>query len=190
MRYPFQLLFLLAILTVGGTLRAQGTPDDTSRTAVARGQFDSVDVSGRELSQRLSFSVGLNFGLTSGMGVSVGAIFPFRLETQLNFFVISMGGYFHYNVGLEGRYNMIRKDGWQLYALLGMSYYSSELRDDKEAEQRPGNRVANPFRIGPGIGYGWFASEQFVVTVSGAITVFPTTGEVLPLPQLGLAFVF
>ncbi len=184
-------LWIVFALISSLPLLAQGSSADSMRTTPPPPrQFDSTVVTGRELSQKLSFSVGLNLGLTSGAGVSVGAILPFRVEAQVNFFAISIGGYFHYNVGVEGRYNMIRKEDWQLYALLGLSYYSSELRDDKEAEEKPGNRIANPFRLGPGIGYGFFASEQFVITVSGAITVFPTTGEVLPLPQVGMGFVF
>lgn len=189
MRRVSTLALLLSIVAPCASLMAQ--TDTTERpTRPAPSQFDSGSVTGREIAQKLSFFLGLNLGLTSGAGIGVGAMFPFRVETHLNFFVISLGGYFHYNIGAEGRYDLIRKKDWQLYALFGLSYYSSELRDDKEAEERPGNRIANPFRLGAGIGYGFFAGDQFVISISGALTYFPTTSEVLPVPQLGMGFVF
>lgn len=192
MRRILLLALTLTILTPALSLMAQGTPGDSTNipTRPAPTQFDSGSVTGKEIAQKLSFFLGLNVGLTSGAGIDVGAMFPVGVETHANFFAISIGGYFHYNVGVEGRYDLIRKKDWQLYALLGMSYYSSELRDDKEAEEKPGNRVANPFRLGTGIGYGFYAGDQFIISLSGALTVFPTTGEVLPIPQLSMGFVF
>lgn len=189
MRRVLALALLLSIMAPCALLMAQGDSAKPSPQPTPS-RFDSGSVTGREIAQKLSFFLGLNVGLTSGAGIGVGAMFPFGLETHLNFFAISIGGYFHYNIGAEGRYDLIRKKDWQLYALLGMSYYSSELRDDKEAEEKPGNRVANPFRLGTGIGYGFFAGDQFVISISGALTVFPTTGEVLPIPQLSMGFVF
>ena len=89
-------------------------------------------------------------------------------------------------IGAEAQYSFIRKPDWRLYSLLGMGFYTSTSSDSA----KPGNRIANPFRLGLGLGYEWFASDQFVVSLAGALTYFPNTSEFLPTPEVGLFWYF
>jgi hypothetical protein len=135
---------------------------------------------------RQSFGVGLNAGLVSGAGLAGRATFPGGFVTQAAFFVMTVGQWTHFNIGGEAQYSFIRKPDWRLYSLLGMGFYSSTTNDTT----RPGNRIANPFRLGLGLGYEYFASDQFVISLSGALTYFPNTSEFLPTPEVGMFWYF
>jgi hypothetical protein len=132
------------------------------------------------------FAIGLNAGLLSGAGLSARASFPGGLTGQTTFFVMTFGQYLHFNIGGEIQYAFDRGANGRLYSLLGFGYYDSH----SDKPEKPGNRIANPFRTGIGIGYEWFTSEKVVVSLSGAITYFPSTGEVYPLPELGFFYYF
>lgn len=134
-----------------------------------------------------AYGVGLNVGLLSGAGLSGRATFPGGFSAQLAFFVMTLGDYLHFNVGGEAQYGLIRKNDNRLYALLGMGLYSSTLKSDTTDR---GNVIANPFRVGLGLGYEYFTSQNFVIAISGAITYFPTTSEVYPLPEIGFFWYF
>lgn len=143
-------------------------------------------VGGEDFYRNPSYGVGLNVGLVSGAGLSGRATFPGGFAAQASFFIMTLGQWTHFNIGGEAEYAFIRKNDWRLYSLLGMGFYSSRTDDTT----RPGNRIANPFRIGLGLGYEWFAGEQFVIALSGALTYFPTTSEFYPTPQAGFFFYF
>jgi len=133
-----------------------------------------------------SYGVGLMAGLISGAGISGRATFPGGFAAQATFFVMTAGQWTHFNVGGEAQYAFIRQTDWRLYSLLGAGIYSSVTDDTL----RPGNRIANPFRLGLGIGYEKFLGPQFVFSIAGALTYFPSTGEVLPTPEAGFYFYF
>lgn len=143
-------------------------------------------LNGEDFYHRQSFGIGVNAGLVSGAGLSGRATFPGGFITQASFFVMTFGQWTHFNIGGEAQYSFIRKPDWRLYSLLGMGFYSSTTSDSA----RPGNRIANPFRLGLGLGYEWFASDQFVVSIGGALTYFPNTSEFLPTPEVGLYWYF
>ncbi len=132
------------------------------------------------------FAVGLNAGLLSGAGIGARMSFPGGLAAQTSFFATSFGDYFHFNIGGEVQYAFDRNADGRLYSLLGVGFYSSRSDD----ETKPGNRIANPFRAGLGVGYEWFTTRSLVVSISGALTYFPSTGEVYPLPELGMYYYF
>jgi len=165
--------FMMFLLCIGSGLHAQ-TPDTT------------VTGTGSDFYRTTAFGIGLNVGLVSGAGLSGRGTFPGGFIVQGSFFVITLGEWTHFNIGAEAQYSMIRNPDWRLYSLLGMGYYNSTTDDTA----RPGNRIANPFRTGLGIGYEWFAGDQFVISIAGALTYFPSTGEFLPTPEAGLFFYF
>lgn len=172
---------VLLVLAAASRLAAQAagtTPesDDLSDT-LTRSSFY----------RRISYGVGMNASLYSGAGLSGRVMFPQGVGAQLSFFAISIGGYTHFNVGAEGQYSFIRKRDHRLYGVLGMSLYSSVERDDTTDR---GNVVANPFRLGLGVGYEWFPGEDFAMHIAGALTYFPETKEFLPIPGIGFHFYF
>ena len=168
------LLFLFCVVS---GLRAQ----TTTPPAPAPGAV--VD---EEFYYQPAFGIGLNVGLVSGAGISGRGTFPGGFVAQGTFFVMTLSDWTHFNIGGEVQYSLIRNPDWRLYSLLGMGYYSSTTDDTT----KPGNQIANPFRTGLGIGYEWFVGRQFVVSIAGALTYFPKTGEVLPIPEIGFFFYF
>jgi hypothetical protein len=91
----------------------------------------------------------------------------------------------HFNIGGEVQYAFSRSDAGRLYSLLGMGFYGTWAEDTAR-----GNVIANPFRIGIGIGYEYFTSPNFVISFAGAITYFPNTSEFFPLPEVGFFYYF
>ena len=170
---------LLLLCCVASGLRAQ-TP-----TPEAPAPGPATDPEG-DFYRTTAYGIGLNVGLVTGAGISGRGTFPGGFVAQGTFFVMTLGDWTHFNVGGEVQYSFIRNPDWRLYSLLGMGVYSSTTDDTT----KPGNRIANPFRTGLGIGYEWFAGDQFVVSIAGALTYFPTTGEVLPTPEVGFFFYF
>lgn len=141
---------------------------------------------GEDLYNNTYFAIGANAGLLSGTGLAARVSFPGGFTSQAAFFVMTFGQYTHFNIGGEIQYAFDRGSSGRLYSMLGLGFYSST----SDKPEKPGNRIANPFRTGLGIGYEWFTSEKVVVSLSGAITYFPSTGEVYPLPELGLFYYF
>ncbi len=178
------LILVVGSILTGSLLFAQPT------TGTPTGQEDpppDAPVAGQHYFEGTpSYAAGLNFGLISGTGLSGRFVHPIGVTLQLTFALMSVGDYFHANVGIEGQYGLIRNRNERFYALIGGGLYSSTTSDTT----RPGNRIANPFRFGFGFGYEYFLSRQFVFSFAGALTVFPTTGEVIPTPEVGFYFYF
>jgi hypothetical protein len=171
-------VLLLFIIGIMGYARL-GAQTSTPITAT-----DSLNV--QDYYRKPSYGIGLMVGLISGAGLSGRATFPGGFAAQSTFFVMTLGKWTHFNIGAEGQYAFIRQNDWRLYSLLGLGYYSSHTSDTAY----PGNRIANPFRLGLGIGYETFIGQQFVFSIAGALTYFPTTGEVFPTPEAGFYFYF
>lgn len=132
------------------------------------------------------FGAGLNAGLLSGAGLSGRYVYEKGFVFGGTFFAITAGDWFHYNLGAEVQYSFVREQDNRFYAILGLGYYSSTTED----AAFPGNRIANPFRMGVGIGYEWFLNRRFALSPSLSITYFPTTSQVIPIPQVGLFMYF
>jgi hypothetical protein len=168
---------LLVIALSSLSLQAQTAPADTMGTV------------GMDFKNNTYFAVGANIGLLSGAGLAARASFPGGLAAQLAFLPISVPGATyttHFNIGAEVQYGFNRTASGRLYSLLGMGYYGTWSDDST----KPGNVIANPFRIGIGLGYEYFTSPNFVIALSGAITYFPNTSEFFPLPEIGFFYYF
>jgi hypothetical protein len=182
--FTLLLLLLVGIVLSSPQLSAQTDPSTPPRVVEPRP--DTAVAAQNYFEGKPSYAAGLNFGLISGAGLSGRFHHPVGVELQLTFALLSVGSYFHTNVGIEGQYGFIRNRDERFYALLGGGLYSSTSSDTT----LPGNRIANPFRFGFGFGYEYFLSRQFVMSLSGALSVFPSTGEVLPTPEIGFFFYF
>ncbi|MBL7988725.1 MAG: hypothetical protein JNJ94_11740 [Chlorobi bacterium] len=162
---------LLFVLNAAATAQ----PDTTSATALT-----IPSASGEK------YAIGGNIGLLSGAGISGQVFLTPRVSVQPTFFVITLGDYFHFNMGGEIQYHFTRDREGGVYSLLGAGYYHSTTSDTS----KPGNRVANPFRFGLGLGYEWFTSRNFAFSIAAAIHYFPYTSEFLPLPEFGMYYYF
>jgi hypothetical protein len=151
---------------------------------------DTMSTVGEDFLRNPYYAVGMNFGLLSGTGLAARASWPGGLAGQVAFFAVSVPGEkysTHFNIGGELQYSFNRNRSGRLYSLLGVGYYDTGYQDTTYGD---GNAVANPFRIGLGIGYEYFTSPNFVISLSGAITFFPTTGEWFPIPEVGFFYYF
>lgn len=147
---------------------------------------DTVAVDQDFYREKVAYGIGLQVGLLSGAGLNARVTTPTGLAAQISGFVMTFGDYFHANIGGEIQYGFVRHRDTRFYALLGAGFYTSTTDDTT----KPGNRIANPFRFGLGIGYEWFASPNVAFDIAGAIHVFPNTGEVYPLPKAGFTVYF
>jgi hypothetical protein len=180
------------VFLVGTAVQAQPTGTPTTSTPAsptpAPAKSEPIDTThGLALYYRdYTFGVGLNAGLFSGAGLSGRFLMPQGLAFQLSFFVISVGQWTHFNIGGEAQYSFARRDDWRLYSVLGMGYYTSTTSDTAF----PGNRIAEPFRLGLGVGYEWFVGEQFTLDGALALTYFASTSKFLPTPRFAMHFYF
>ncbi len=130
------------------------------------------------------FAIGLNLSRVTGTGVGGRLSLPKGVIVQLAAFVITIGDYTHFNIGGEAQYAFVRNSEGRFYALLGTGYYFSAHKD------RDGNVINDPFALSLGVGYEWFLSSHIAWNLAGAISYFPATSKVYPLPEMGLYFYF
>lgn len=157
-------------------ITALGQPDTTAPASYRTSASES----------NIKYAIGGNIGLLSGAGISGRIFLQQKLSIQPTFFVITLGDYFHFNMGGEAQYHFDRDSEGGLYGLAGAGYYHSTTSDTA----KPGNRVANPFRFGLGLGYEWFTSQKFAFSAAVAIHYFPYTSQFLPLPEFGMYYYF
>jgi hypothetical protein len=151
---------------------------------------DTMSTVGDDFRRNTYYAIGLNVGLVSGAGLAGRASFPNGLAAQMAFFALSVPGDkygTHFNIGGELQYSFSSNNSGRVYSLLGLGYYDTSYQDTAFGD---GNAVANPFRIGLGIGYEWFTTRNFVIALSLPITYFPTTSEFFPVPQVGFFYYF
>ena len=109
-----------------------------------------------------------------------------RYTVQLSTFILALSSLTHFNVGVEGQYAFTQGEVGRLYGLLGTGYYLTTKSDST----KPGNRIADPFRIGLGVGGDLLVAKNFAFDGSLAFHWFTNTGKVLPLPTLGFHYYF
>lgn len=169
----FLLLFMLAV--VPATLAAQpgtsSTPDEPVTTSESVAPY---------------YGIGLYGSLLSGAGLSGRMVLADRFTIQLTTFVFANSSLTHFNAGLEGQYNFAKGSVGRLYGLGGFGYYLSTSSDSL----KPGNRVAEPFRTGLGVGGDLLLADNFAVDGALAFHWFVATGKVLPLPTFGFHYYF
>ena len=132
------------------------------------------------------YAIGLQGSLLSGAGLSGRVVLQDRYTIQLSTFIIALSDLTHFNVGLEGQYTFTQGGTGRLYGLVGGGYYLTTRSDTA----RPGNRIAEPVRVGLGVGGDILASKNFAFDGSLAFHWFVATGKVLPLPTVGFHYYF
>lgn len=145
---------------------------------------------GDDFYQSTYFAIGANLGFTSGCGLSGRVSVPGGFSVQATGFIITAFDYLHFNMGLEAQYAFDRNDNGRLYGLLGFGYFDSARQDS--AAKYPGNRIAEPVRIGLGPGYEWFLSKRSVLSISLPISILlgGDKTKVFPIPQIGFFYYF
>lgn len=162
-----------ALLVLPASLYAQGGPSP-ERPGIEPAESD------------VYYGIGLNASLLSGAGISGRAIFSQDYAIQLTTFLLALGNLTHFNIGLEGQYTFTQGSAGRLYGLVGGGYYLSTRSDTN----KPGNRVAEPVRLGLGVGGDLYMVGDLAVDGSLAFTWFIATGTVLPLPSIGFHYYF
>jgi hypothetical protein len=162
------LILLLSLFWVSA-LKAQ-TPD---ASAQAGGQVRfGEDV----------FGLGLHASLTSGAGISFKhhlAKIPFAYQITGGIWKSKSTEFS--NIGIEAQYDLSVSDGNRLYAALGFGhYYKGDSTNDLDG----------PTRIGLGFGYELPFSRAINISANLLVTSFQPSGEILPLPSIGIHIYF
>ena len=134
----------------------------------------------------LYYAIGLQASLLSGTGLSGRVVIKDKFTIQASTFIIALSDLTHFNIGVEGQYAFSKGSVGRLYGLLGSGYYLTTKSDTA----KPGNRIAEPFRIGLGVGGDLLASKNFAFDGSLAFHWFVASGKVLPLPSIGFHYYF
>lgn len=131
------------------------------------------------------WAVGLQAGITTGMGLSVRTVFPnrFAIEAQGGYLSVSDGVW---SAGVEAQFQLDYAFDHRLYALAGAGAFF-------DGDSSSTNTLEQPTRLGIGIGYEYFVGRKSVLGLEVPITFFIGGGkkmQVLPLPQLQFMYYF
>jgi len=128
------------------------------------------------------FGVGLHASLTSGLGLSFRQrIAGTAVAYQINGGIIKVGSFLYYDLGAEFQFDLSGSDNDRVYVIGGAGYY---YKGDVS------NELKTPTRIGVGLGYEFSLTKQIGVSVGLLIAGFLPSGDILPLPQIGLHYFF
>lgn len=161
---------------------------------LAASSMKAQDSSGREYyMHKAHWGVGAQAGLMSGMGVGVRFHPLGRFGVQLAGGVLA-GDKTMASVGFEGQFDLDWRDRSRFFAFVGMGYYTNGEDELTVADGtwEPGKedpRLKSPFRAGVGLAYEWDISNTLIFTGSIGFTYF-SEGTFLPLPQIGLYYLF
>ncbi len=144
--------------------------------------------------EKLRFGVGAQAGLMSGMGIGVRVHPMGRMSVQIAGGAISGGEGVAASVGAEGQFDFDWRDRSRFYGFVGLGYYTNGEEELTVAagtweQGKEDPRLKSPFRAGIGLGYEWDISNVLIFSASVAFTYF-SEGMFLPLPQLGLYYMF
>jgi hypothetical protein len=139
------------------------------------------------------WSVGAQFGLTTGTGVTVRYLPAGRFACAL-----TVGGFrssenWTYSIGGEAQFDFDIVGRSRFYGFAGAGYYYT---GETTTTGTPPNEVKNtensldgPFRMGIGAGYEWDLSRVLLLNVNLALTYF-SDGKFYPMPQAGIHYTF
>ena len=138
------------------------------------------------------WGVGAQAGLMSGMGVGVRYHPRGRFGLQIAGGGISGGEGLAAAVGIEGQFDFDWRERSRFFGFIGMGYYTNgeeELTFEEWQQGKEDPRLESPFRAGLGLGYEWDISRMLIFTANIVFTYF-SSGSFLPLPQIGLYYLF
>jgi hypothetical protein len=127
------------------------------------------------------YGIGLYGSLTSGMGISFKQHFAnVPIAYQLTAAAIKFSGVTLWDFGFEFQYDLAT-DQNRLYAIAAAGVYH-RASDHVETQ--------DPARFGLGVGYEISQSRSIGVSFALIITDFQPSGDILPLPSIGLHYYF
>ena len=128
------------------------------------------------------FGIGLSASLCSGMGLSFRQHFALMpLGYQITGGIWKTNGISMYDFGGSVQYDLTLSNTYRLYTLLGAGYY---YYGDST------NDLKSPGRFGLGVGYEIPFSKSIALSADIMITLFAPSGDILPLPSIGMLVFF
>lgn len=143
-------------------------------------------------------AVGATAGLASGAGISYQEIFPNAFGFRGALALWKLGDFSFVDAGISGL-RVLNDDGRRrLYLIGGLSYWRSsdeetaEIFDDMRnlVETREFDDVDDSWSAGFGVGIELPLDDRTGFVLEGLFTYWDDTGDLLPLPQVGLHFMF
>jgi len=143
-------------------------------------------------------AIGGTAGLASGAGISYQEILPTAWGYRAALALWRTGDFSFFDLGLSGL-KVLSDDGRQRFYLIGgVSYWR---RSDEETEEifddqgnvvtiREFDDVDDSMALGFGAGIELPVGERVGFTLEGLFTWWTDSGDVIPLPQIGLHYLF
>lgn len=176
MRAASIVLFLFVLLATGPRPASGQTPYDPDRNQ----------------------SVGAMAGAASGAGLMYQEILPSAFGYRGTLLLWKLGDSSFVDVGVSGLRVLSDEGGWRIYLVGGLAYWRSS---DEEREPRlddQGNAVGervfddvdDSWALGLGVGLDTPVSERLAVNLEAVFTYWADSGDLLPLPQIGIGYRF
>lgn len=195
-----KLLMGFALLAVSATVSfAQNSQTPSFQITQQPAQDNEIKSAREAFKGDTYFGIGLQTGLSTGMGVAVAAAFPDRIGAELTIGYLGFGDVTLFSMGAEGQYYLDDAGNSRLYALLGGGYYyavtdTAQVDDNGKKKEVTNEANGGPGagRIALGIGYEWAISRKMSLSLEIPVTLFlggPRT-NVYPFPQIALLYYF
>lgn len=142
--------------------------------------------------------VGVMAGLASGVGVSYREILPSAWGYRGTLALWKVSDFSFVDLGVSGM-RILSDDGWRrVYLVASASYWrrsdeeSEEIFDDEGnlVDTRRFDDVDDSAGLGVGAGIELPLGERGAITLEGVFTYWTDSGDLLPLPQIGLHYLF
>lgn len=195
-----KLLVLFALFAVFSIVSfAQGLQISSSQATQQSSQDSEIKSAREAFKGDTYFGIGLQAGLSTGMGISVAAAFPDRIGTELTIGYLGFGDVTLFSIGAEGQYYLDDAGNSRLYALFGGGYYYAVTDTAQIDESGKKKQITNEANGGPGagrialgIGYEWAISKKMSLSLEIPVTLFLGAAKtnVYPFPQLAMLYYF
>jgi hypothetical protein len=143
-------------------------------------------------------AIGGSAGLATGAGVTYQEILPSAFGFRGTLFGWKLGDSSFVDLGVAGL-RVLSDDGRRrIYLIAGASYWRWSNEETVTQFDDQGNvtgeievdDVDKSWSVGVGAGFELPVSERVVVDLEGLFTYWDRTGDFLPLPQVGLHYLF
>lgn len=176
MRAANPTLLLFVLLATGTPVASGQAPYDTGRNQ----------------------TVGAMAGAASGAGVMYQEILPSAFGYRGTLLLWKLGDFSFFDIGVSGMRVLSDEGGWRMYLVGGLAYWR---RSDEEREpllddegnvtgERVFDDVDDSYALGVGVGLETPIGERVAVNLEAAFTYWAESGDLLPLPQIGIGYRF
>ena len=143
-------------------------------------------------------TVGAAAGVASGSGIAYQEVLPSAYGFRGALALWKLGDFSFVDVGVSGLRILSDDGGRRVYLLGSLSYWrrsdeeSEPIRDDEGnvTGERIRDDVDDSWALGAGVGLELPVGDRVALNLEAAFTYWAESGDLLPLPQIGIGYRF